>query len=239
MDIVIIPLAILHRRIISPRPSMEPTALPTFSVSATFPTYEYTALYDMYYTMNGPHWAWNISTHETDTIHWNFTGGLNHTHNPCLERWEGITCVCTTMSCTIKELILNTHNLTGIIPETIGYLTNLHRLDLSTNQITGELPHTLFHILSLTNLSLEFNHINSTLPSNIGQLTNLTILQLAQNRIHGTLPWELCLLRNMSRLILSYNFLHGTIPTNWSSHILILLLIILREHYHHYGYLHF
>lgn len=45
---------------------------------------------------------------------------------------------------------LNTNNLTGQIPPSLGYLSKLYWLDISENQLTGSLP-----VSTLTNPGLD------------------------------------------------------------------------------------
>ena len=63
---------------------------------------------------------------------------------------------------------LENNQLTGLIPQEAGNLTNLIRLRLDDNQLTGEIP------------------------VEIGSLTNLTVLTLFNNQLTGDIPQEVC-----------------------------------------------
>ena len=193
------------------RPSMNPTQMPTFSPEITFPATEYYALYDIYNEMNGINWRWTLRDNSTM---WNFTSPA--INNPCIEKWDGISCACTTLNCTVIELALTFHNMTGTIPSTINQLNSLQRLDLSDNTIKGALPGTLMTLYNLQNLILKSNLINSTISSNIKNLKQLEELSIDNNRFHGTLPIELTQLTNLKVLSLAYNFLIGTLPNELS-----------------------
>jgi len=67
------------------------------------------------------------------------------------------------------------------LPESIGNLTSLQRLDLSRNELTS-LPESITRITSLQRLYLEANQLTSILES-ITRLTSLKWLDLNQNKI--------------------------------------------------------
>ena len=142
--------------------------------------------------------------------------------NPCVAKWEGIVCKCTTFSgsetsCTAISLALNAHNLTGFIPATIEDLRNLKTLDLSFNLLTGIVPVSIGNLKALEKLYLEVNFMNSTLPDTIGNLGNLTVLDVSQNRFHGAIPSTLDQLMNLTILSLGENFFQEHIPPSISA----------------------
>ncbi|CAH8303204.1 unnamed protein product [Eruca vesicaria subsp. sativa] len=88
------------------------------------------------------------------------------------------------------------------LPDSIGKLLSLVRLDLSENCITA-LPATIGGLLSLTKLDLHSNRIGQ-LPESIGDLLNLVNLNLSGNQL-TSLPSSLSRLINLEELDLSSN----------------------------------
>ena len=94
------------------------------------------------------------------------------------------------------------------IPEQIGGLNALTRLDLSINQLTT-LPESIGGLNALTSLNLGVNQL-TTLPESIGGLTALTSLNLFSNQL-TTLPESIGGLTALTYLNLGLNRL-TTLP---------------------------
>uniref|UniRef100_A0A1J3HEH0 Plant intracellular Ras-group-related LRR protein 5 n=1 Tax=Noccaea caerulescens TaxID=107243 RepID=A0A1J3HEH0_NOCCA len=90
------------------------------------------------------------------------------------------------------------------LPDSIGKLTSLVRLDLSENCIMV-LPATIGGLLSLTRLDLHSNRIGQ-LPESIGDLVNLVNLNLSGNQL-SSLPSAFSRLINLEEVDLSSNSL--------------------------------
>ncbi|KAF8093450.1 hypothetical protein N665_0383s0078 [Sinapis alba] len=90
------------------------------------------------------------------------------------------------------------------LPDSLGKLSSLVRLDLSENCIMA-LPATIGGLLSLTRLDLHSNRIG-LLPESIGDLMNLVNLNLSGNQL-TSLPSSLSRLNNLEELDLSSNSL--------------------------------
>ncbi|KAI8013066.1 MDIS1-interacting receptor like kinase 2 [Camellia lanceoleosa] len=103
---------------------------------------------------------------------------------------------------------LNLHwcNLTGSVPEEIGSLSKLTWLSLSANyHLEGLLPLTLGNLTQLVQLDISNTNISGPIPSSIGQLTNLTTLDLSLNHFNGSIPPEIGKLKNLVEMNI-----HGT-----------------------------
>ena len=87
------------------------------------------------------------------------------------------------------------------IPESIGNLTSLRRLDLSHTQISA-LPESIGKLTDLQSLNLNFTQI-SELPECMGKLTNLQSLNLDSTQIRA-LPESIGNLTNLQNLDLSF-----------------------------------
>ncbi len=105
------------------------------------------------------------------------------------------------------SLYLNYLDL-GAVPEAVGSLINLARLDLNNNQLTA-LPEALGNLTNLSGLYLRRNRLTA-LPEALGNLTNLTELYLSDNQLTALPDW-LGNLTNLTRLDLNGNQL-TTLP---------------------------
>lgn len=65
------------------------------------------------------------------------------------------------------------------MPERIGTLQFLQKLDVSCNQLEGLLPASVGHLSALQRLDFSFNaHMSAALPASLTQLTRLTELNI-------------------------------------------------------------
>jgi Leucine-rich repeat (LRR) protein len=70
-------------------------------------------------------------------------------------------------------------------------------LELYDNQLTGQLPTTFQYLTDLEMLNLDGNKFWGPLPTEFGALTKLDILDLSNNELSGTIPTEIGLLTNL------------------------------------------
>jgi hypothetical protein len=89
---------------------------------------------------------------------------------------------------TLQVLDVNTNQLEGSVPRTIGALTRLVELDLYANTFTSSVPDELGLLGNLRYLNLAFNLFNGTVPNSLANLLRLEYLDLSVNRFRGTLP---------------------------------------------------
>ncbi|MBO1349858.1 MAG: leucine-rich repeat domain-containing protein [Hormoscilla sp. GUM202] len=102
-------------------------------------------------------------------------------------------------------LDLNKLDLTEV-PEAIGQLANLQKLELKENQITN-LPEAIGQLVNLRVLNVRGNQITS-LPEAIGRLVKLQVLDISENQITN-LPEAMVELVNLQLLYLQENPLNG------------------------------
>ena len=74
------------------------------------------------------------------------------------------------------------------LPQEIGNLTELRKLNLSYFNASGELPGTLGNLKKLEILVLDNNNFTGEFPSTLAQLTALTEFTLTKNKITGCIP---------------------------------------------------
>ena len=152
-------------------------------MSVDFPESEYNALFDFYYSTNGP--AWDPGTHSrTDDVPWQFENPVN----PCTAQWEGLTCELFDGAYHIKEVHLDGYGLRGELPPSLYNLTHLAVLSLQNNSLSGNIPTALTYLQQLTEIDLDYNNLNGTIPDSIGNMVNLFTLNLGLNKLHGTIP---------------------------------------------------
>ncbi|KAI3903107.1 hypothetical protein MKW92_005714 [Papaver armeniacum] len=104
------------------------------------------------------------------------------------------------------------NNLSGIIPTTIGYCSDLEFLNLGSNNLTGNAPSELEHAKFLIYLQLHENNLDGTLPDFFSKLQDLKVLNLANNNFGGSIPTSLGSIMWLRILSLRSNKLNGTIP---------------------------
>ncbi|MCB0427994.1 MAG: Two component regulator three Y domain protein, partial [Mangrovimonas sp.] len=141
----------------------------------------------------------NVSTSEKEALisfynstngsHWNTTWDLE---SP-VESWYGVT----VEDGKVVALELFKNNLEGQLPESIGALVNLRKLNLGFNRLSGKLPQTITSLSNLEELDLFMNRFEGALPENIGNLAKLQALRIYSNMFTGQLPTSVGNLKNL------------------------------------------
>lgn len=148
------------------------------------------ALLDFYEATNGQNW----------TKKWNL--------NEPVATWFGVK----VENDKVIGLSLESNNLVGFVPASIGNLTSLEVLNLKKNLLHSAIPSQLFEIESLVDLNLSFNRFVGSLPENIGNAKNLVSVQIFMNQLTGTIPVSIGELENLQVLSVFNNFLTGNLP---------------------------
>jgi Leucine-rich repeat (LRR) protein len=164
------------------------------------------ALWDFYNSTHGDYWLWKLPLYGRP---WNFSQGPDA---PCqkfiFESWQGLECSCPINNqeyCTTSKLILPQFNLTGTLPDSLGYLSNLIEIQFIANHLLGTIPEYLGNLTNIGNLVLQNNDFTGTIPASLGNLVNLNLLYLQYNMLTGTIPSELGNLRNVTNIDLDTN----------------------------------
>ncbi|XP_015623991.1 receptor kinase-like protein Xa21 isoform X2 [Oryza sativa Japonica Group] len=116
------------------------------------------------------------------------------------------------LSNTLRYLVLGGNELSGIVPSCIGNLSGLIQLSLDVNKLTGSISPWIGNLKYLEYLNLGKNRFTGPIPYSIGSLTRLTELYLEKNAFEGHIPPSLGNPPLLLKLDLTYNNLQGTIP---------------------------
>jgi hypothetical protein len=107
------------------------------------------------------------------------------------------------------KLVLGFNQLSGSIPDAIGNLAALQRLDLGYNQLENSIPGAIGNLVNLQYLDLGFNKLGGFIPPEIGNLSTLRNLYLNSNQLVGEIPLDLLKLQgNLEALYIGYNALY-------------------------------
>ncbi|KAF7822873.1 receptor-like protein EIX2 [Senna tora] len=113
-----------------------------------------------------------------------------------------------------KKLVvikLGRNNLTGTIPSSMGFLSNLRSLCLTGNNLYGEIPQSFQNCQKLNILDLRGNKFSGKIPN--WKWPNLNILILRSNDFSGNIPSQICHSSSLTILDLAYNRISGSIPS--------------------------
>jgi Leucine-rich repeat (LRR) protein len=107
---------------------------------------------------------------------------------------------------------LNTNNLVGTLPSSLGTLTPLSSLNVHTNSLTGPIPESLGDLPNLTVLHLYENAFTGSIPASLGNLKKVFQLKAHTNQFSGSIPAELGSMTALQWLDISGNQLSGSLP---------------------------
>ncbi|KAK5836802.1 receptor-like protein 7 [Gossypium arboreum] len=115
---------------------------------------------------------------------------------------------------SLQNLVLSGTNFSGTLPQSIGKLVNLTRLDLSSCNFSEAIPSSLSNLQQLVYLDLKFNNFTGQIPR-FDLSKNLAYVDLSYNKLSGKIEsfkWED--LQNLTHIDLSHNSLNGSIPSS-------------------------
>jgi Leucine-rich repeat (LRR) protein len=188
----------------------------TITTKAQIDVNDSLALVDLYNSTDGQHWNNNTNwLSEKPVSEWR---GIYLSGNRVSQivlygnGLKGILPLSLGNLTDLVELSLQFNQLNGSIPPELGNLTNLDGLSLSDNQLSGSIPPELGNLTNLDGLSLYNNQLSGSIPPEIGKLTGLDYLYLYNNQLSGSIPPEIGKLTALDYLYLSYNQISGSIP---------------------------
>ena len=151
----------------TPAPTIVPTVTPAPTVTNAPTTVEYKQneiLKELYKKTSGESWSNNR----------NWMSGVD----PCSNNWYGVACSSDDQ---VTEIVIYLKRMSGYLPESLGSLTSLTKIDFAWNSFTGTVPTTFGKLTALKHLELESNTFSGTIPSQLGALSVLTALSLSTN----------------------------------------------------------
>ena len=113
---------------------------------------------------------------------------------------------------SLRGLYLQNNPLGGSIPAELNGLVTLTILGIDRAELTGSIP-DLSSLTSLRTLNLRNNSLTGRIPTWLGGIDSLVIVKLHNNQLEGPIPAELGGLSNLRQLALSNNRLGGAIPS--------------------------
>ena len=118
----------------------------------------------------------------------------------------------------LKSLVLfspssRSLEIDGVIPDAVGKLTQLLRLQIMNTRITGPIPATIGKLTNLQHFLIRGNALTGEIPRQLGELKNLYTIDMADNKLFGSIPNELANLTALHSLTLSKNDISGSIPS--------------------------
>ncbi|KAB1211957.1 hypothetical protein CJ030_MR5G023735 [Morella rubra] len=113
--------------------------------------------------------------------------------------------------------LLSGNQLTGPLPEELGYLPNLDRIQIDQNNISGPLPVSFSYLNKTKHLDLSSNQLNGSIPPDRPS-KSITTIDLSNNNLTGTIPANFSSLPVLQKLSIANNSLSGSIPaTIWQN----------------------
>ncbi|KAF8042108.1 hypothetical protein BT93_A0649 [Corymbia citriodora subsp. variegata] len=119
---------------------------------------------------------------------------------------------------SLQTLLLSFTNISGKLPESIGYLRNLSRVELVNCDFHGKIPSSFTNLSQLAYLDLSSNNFTGSIPS-LSKSKNLTQITLSHNNLTGRIDstrWQSLL--SLLILDLQFNLLQGNIPSSLFTH---------------------
>ncbi|KAK4484210.1 hypothetical protein RD792_011432 [Penstemon davidsonii] len=116
---------------------------------------------------------------------------------------------CNMSSCNLLWLGLGGNVLNGVIPESLGKLRSLQRLEIDNNKLQGSIPHSFCDLKNFYYLSLSGNKLYGQLPSCLGGLTFMREIYLEDNAFNS-IPTNFWSNELIQKIYLDNNFL--TVP---------------------------
>ncbi|KAL6546889.1 hypothetical protein OROMI_022610 [Orobanche minor] len=115
-------------------------------------------------------------------------------------------------------VLLSGNQLTGSLPEELGNLSNLNRIQIDENRISGPIPLSFANLSKIRHIHMNNNSLNGPIPPELSGLPILLHLLLDNNNLSGYLPREPSKTQHLLILQLDNNNFNGsTIPSSYGN----------------------
>nr|XP_048324204.1 receptor-like protein 33 [Ziziphus jujuba var. spinosa] len=123
----------------------------------------------------------------------------------------GLTCSLPESNWTtsLKYLDLRVCQFTGLLPMSMGNLTQITQINIQSNNFSGKIPASISNLAKLEYLILEENDFRGQIPDAFENLSQLIYVSLRRNRLIGQLPSSIFNLTQLSKIDFSFNQLSG------------------------------
>ncbi|XP_044979944.1 LRR receptor-like serine/threonine-protein kinase EFR [Hordeum vulgare subsp. vulgare] len=135
---------------------------------------------------------------------------LNLAHNSLDGRIPSKILTISTLSI---ELDLSSNYLSGEMPDEVGSLLHLKKINMSNNRLTGNIPSTLGQCVDLEYLGMQNNLFAGRIPQTFANLVSIKHMDISGNNLSGKVPEFLKSLKSLQDLNLSFNHFDGAVPT--------------------------
>ncbi|XBH58825.1 hypothetical protein VPH35_080197 [Triticum aestivum] len=135
---------------------------------------------------------------------------LNLAHNSLDGRIPSKILTISTLSI---ELDLSNNYLSGGMPDEVGSLLHLKKINMSNNRLTGNIPSTLGQCVDLEYLEIQNNLLAGRIPQTLASLVSIKHMDISGNNLSGKVPEFLKSLKSLQDLNLSFNHFDGAVPT--------------------------
>ncbi|KAK9193480.1 hypothetical protein WN944_004177 [Citrus x changshan-huyou] len=140
--------------------------------------------------------------------------------------WVGVTCSPSNGRVTVLKL--ESKQLVGSIPASIGNLTNLTGINLFQNSFHGQIPEEIGRLQKLQDLNLTYNYLSGKIPTNLSHCTELRSFEASANDFIGQIPDQLISLTKLEIIRLGTSNLTGNIPA-WVGNLSSLQVLLLAR----------
>ncbi|KAJ8420298.1 LOW QUALITY PROTEIN: hypothetical protein Cgig2_000418 [Carnegiea gigantea] len=117
------------------------------------------------------------------------------------------------------------NNISGVIPESLGNLSNLRELSISRNNLQGDIPPSVGNCKILESLNLAGNNLQGNIPPSLENCKTLNV-GLVLEFLQGQIPKSLVNCKNLKLLDLENNQLKDTFPCGLSALSQLQVLIL-------------